>query len=53
MVDDQTIQDLCNRIVQDFQPERIILFGSSADGNPTERHYRAGDPDSMKRPNMV
>jgi hypothetical protein len=35
MVDDQTIQDLCRRIVQDFQPERIILFGSYAYGNPT------------------
>ena len=35
MVDEQTIQDLCNRIVQDFQPERIILFGSYAYGNPT------------------
>ncbi len=35
MVDDQTIQDLCNRIVQDFHPERIILFGSYAYGNPT------------------
>ncbi len=35
MVDDQTIQDFCNRIVQDFQPERIILFGSYAYGNPT------------------
>jgi predicted nucleotidyltransferase len=35
MVDDQAIQDLCNRIVQEFQPERIILFGSYAYGNPT------------------
>jgi predicted nucleotidyltransferase len=35
MVDEQTIQDLCNRIVQEFQPERIILFGSYAHGNPT------------------
>ena len=35
MIDEQTIQDLCNRIVQDFQPERIILFGSYAYGNPT------------------
>jgi len=35
MVDEQTIQDLCNPIVQDFQPERIILFGSYAYGNPT------------------
>jgi predicted nucleotidyltransferase len=35
MVDEKTIQDLCNRIVQEFQPERIILFGSYAYGNPT------------------
>ncbi len=35
MVDEQTIQDFCNRIVQDFQPEQIILFGSYAYGNPT------------------
>jgi predicted nucleotidyltransferase len=36
MVDDQTIQDLCNHIVRDFQPDRIILFGSYAYGNPTQ-----------------
>ena len=35
MVDDQTIQELCDRIIRDFQPERIILFGSYASGNPT------------------
>jgi predicted nucleotidyltransferase len=35
MIDEQTIQELCNRIVQEFQPERIILFGSYAYGNPT------------------
>ena len=35
MVDDQTIQDLCNHIVQEFHPDRIILFGSYAYGNPT------------------
>jgi len=37
MVDEQTIQDFCNRIVQDFQPDRITLFGSYAYayGNPT------------------
>ncbi len=35
MVNAQTIQDLCNRIVQEFQPERIILFGSYAYGKPT------------------
>jgi predicted nucleotidyltransferase len=35
MVDDQTIQDLCNHIVLEFHPDRIILFGSYAYGNPT------------------
>ncbi len=35
MVEDQTIQELCDRIVREFQPERIILFGSYAHGNPT------------------
>ncbi|MGC2692443.1 MAG: nucleotidyltransferase domain-containing protein, partial [Desulfobaccales bacterium] len=35
MVEDQTIQELCDRIVREFQPERIILFGSYAYGNPT------------------
>jgi hypothetical protein len=35
MVDDQSIQALCNYIVQDFQPDKIILFGSYAYGNPT------------------
>lgn len=29
------ILDLANRIVRDFQPERVILFGSYANGNPT------------------
>jgi len=35
MVDEQTIQALCNRIVQEFQPDKIILFGSYAYGHPT------------------
>jgi predicted nucleotidyltransferase len=35
MVDEQAIQDLCDRIVREFQPERIILFGSYASGKPT------------------
>jgi predicted nucleotidyltransferase len=35
MVDEQTIQNLCDRIVREFQPERIILFGSYASGKPT------------------
>jgi hypothetical protein len=34
MVDEQTIQDLCDRFVYEFQPERIILFGFYAYGNP-------------------
>src|SRR5271157_2574399 len=35
MIDDQAIQELCNHIVQDFHPDRIILFGSYAYGNAT------------------
>lgn len=35
MVDDQIIHELCNLIAQEFQPERIVLFGSYAYGNPT------------------
>jgi hypothetical protein len=33
MVNDQTINELCNHIAQDFQPERIIMFGSFASAN--------------------
>lgn len=33
-VDKKTIQDLADRIVQVFRPERIILFGSWAYGTP-------------------
>ncbi len=35
MVDEHSIRKLCDHIVRDFQPERIILFGSYAHGNPT------------------
>jgi predicted nucleotidyltransferase len=35
MVDEQSIQELCDRIVREFDPERIILFGSYASGKPT------------------
>jgi len=35
MVEEHNIQELCDRIVRDFHPERIILFGSYAYGNPT------------------
>ncbi|MGA7564236.1 MAG: nucleotidyltransferase domain-containing protein [Desulfobaccales bacterium] len=35
MVDGQSIRNLCDLIVQEFHPERIILFGSYAYGNPT------------------
>ena len=31
----QTILELCDRIVRDFQPERIILFGAYTYGNAT------------------
>ena len=30
------IKDLCRQIVENFQPEKIILFGSYAYGKPTE-----------------
>jgi uncharacterized protein len=35
MITEQNIRELCERIVQEFQPEKIILFGSYASGNPT------------------
>jgi predicted nucleotidyltransferase len=34
MVDEGRIAKLSERIVRDFQPERIILFGSYAYGHP-------------------
>lgn len=36
MIDDKTIMALCERIVREFHPERVILFGSYAHGCPTE-----------------
>jgi predicted nucleotidyltransferase len=32
MLPEESIRDLCRRIVQEFQPERFILFGSCASG---------------------
>jgi len=32
MVDEQSIRELCARIVKEFQPDKIILFGSYAEG---------------------
>jgi predicted nucleotidyltransferase len=34
MVDEKSIQDLADRIAREFQPEKIILFGSFAYGVP-------------------
>jgi len=34
MVDEKRIADLSERIAREFQPERIILFGSYAYGRP-------------------
>ncbi len=34
MIDEEKIADLGERIAREFQPERIILFGSHAYGNP-------------------
>ena len=36
MIETQKIYELCNRIVKDFQPTKVILFGSYAYGQPTE-----------------
>ena len=33
---DKKIQDVVDKIVQEFKPERVILFGSHAWGEPTE-----------------
>lgn len=35
MVNRSDIQQVCNRIVREFQPLRVILFGSYAYGSPT------------------
>ncbi len=36
MVTMDRIQDLCDRIAREFRPERIVLFGSYARGDPDE-----------------
>ena len=35
MVSMKSIRDLSRRIAEEFSPERIVLFGSYAAGNPT------------------
>ena len=35
MVTHDQIKELSNRIVAEFQPERVVLFGSYAQGTPT------------------
>ncbi len=35
MITMKTIRDFCKRIVAEFGPQRIVLFGSYASGNPT------------------
>ncbi|MFY8034183.1 MAG: nucleotidyltransferase domain-containing protein [Flexibacteraceae bacterium] len=36
MVTEAEIQDIVDKLVEGYQPEKIILFGSYAYGNPTE-----------------
>ncbi|MBI5079549.1 nucleotidyltransferase domain-containing protein [Candidatus Wolfebacteria bacterium] len=36
MATQKQIQEIANKIVEKFHPEKIILFGSYAWGNPTE-----------------
>jgi predicted nucleotidyltransferase len=35
MIDEQEIRSLSERIIKEFHPHRIILFGSYATGRPT------------------
>ncbi len=35
MVDEQLLQEVTRRLVEQFEPEQIILFGSQAWGTPT------------------
>ena|SRR5437870_1736642 len=34
MIGMDLIQSLCDRIVREFKPQKVILFGSYADGSP-------------------
>jgi len=34
MTTSEKIKDICDRIARDFRPEKIIVFGSHAYGNP-------------------
>ncbi|MBI1926964.1 nucleotidyltransferase domain-containing protein [Candidatus Poribacteria bacterium] len=36
MINQKTIDEIRDIIVETYQPEKIILFGSYANGNPTE-----------------
>ena len=36
MIEMQNVYELCDRIVQNFHPQKVILFGSYAYGAPTE-----------------
>ena len=36
MVAADSVRNLCERIVAQFQPERVVLFGSYAYGSPTD-----------------
>ena len=36
MISEEQIQEIVQKIVEGYQPEKIILFGSYANGTPTE-----------------
>ena len=36
MIDRREIEEFCGRLVREFQPERVVLFGSYAYGRPAE-----------------
>ena len=50
MIDEQEIRSLSERIVEEFQPQRIILFGSYAAGRPTPNSdVAAGDSPLLRQ----
>ena len=36
MISDKTIEEIVNKIIKNYNPERIYLFGSYANGSPNE-----------------
>lgn len=53
IIDDSMLSEMTSRLVEAFQPEQVILFGSYAWGNPDEGSdvdFYVIVPDSNERP---